>query len=130
MAKVNNFEELAVWQKARVLNKHIYTYTRRDEFKYDTRFVQQIRAAAGSIMDNIAEGFERSGNKEFKNFLYIAKGSCGELRSQVIRAYDVGYLNEEEYASLHSECKILGSSILNLILSIKDSDYKGPKYTL
>ncbi|MBR4572180.1 MAG: four helix bundle protein [Prevotella sp.] len=60
----------------------------------------------------------------------MAKGSCGELRSQVIRAYDVGYLNEEEYASLHSECKILGSSILNLILSIKDSDYKGPKYTL
>lgn len=91
MASVKDFEELAIFQTARDLSKKIYPVTQRKEFKYDTRFVQQIRAAAGSIMDNIAEGFERGGNKEFLNFLYIAKGSCGEVRSQLIRANDVGY---------------------------------------
>lgn len=92
MAAVKDFEELAIFQKARELSKKIYPVTDRESFKSDYRFVQQIRAAAGSIMDNIAEGFERTGNKEFLNFLYIAKGSCGEVRSQLIRANDVGYL--------------------------------------
>lgn len=62
MASVKDFEELAIFQKARELSKKIYPITQRGEFKYDTRFVQQIRAAVGSIMDNIAEGFERTGN--------------------------------------------------------------------
>ena len=92
MAAVRDFEDLAIFQKARELSKTIYPITQRGDFRFDTRFVQQIRAAAGSIMDNIAEGFERDGNKEFLNFLYIAKGSCGELRSQIIRANDIGYL--------------------------------------
>ena len=68
MASVRDFEELAIFQKARELSKRIYPLTKRGEFNYDSRFVQQIRAAAGSIMDNIAEGFERGGNKEFLNF--------------------------------------------------------------
>ena len=92
MSAVKDFEELAIFQKARELSKKIYPVTNREVFKSDYRFVQQIRAAAGSIMDNIAEGFERTGNKEFLNFLYIAKGSCGEVRSQLIRANDIGYL--------------------------------------
>ena len=71
MATVRDFEELAIFQKARELSKKIYPVTQRDGFKYDTRFVQQICAAAGSIMDNIAEGFERGGNKEFLNFLNL-----------------------------------------------------------
>ena len=78
MSAVRDFEELAIFQKARELSKKIYPVTNKEDFKSDFRFVQQIRAAAGSIMDNIAEGFERGGNKEFLNFLYIAKGSCGE----------------------------------------------------
>ena len=65
MAAARDFEDLAIFQKARELSKKVYPITQREEFKYDTRFVQQIRAAAGSIMDNIAEGFERGGNKEF-----------------------------------------------------------------
>lgn len=72
---VHNFEDLVIFQKARELSIKIYELTREGDFKFDTRFVQQIRASAGSIMDNIAEGFERQGNKEFINFLYIAKGS-------------------------------------------------------
>ena len=74
MEKVTRFEELEVFQKARAICKEIYRITDENPFKSDYRFVQQIRAAGGSIMDNIAEGFERNGNKEFANFLFIAKG--------------------------------------------------------
>ena len=128
MAIVKDFEELAIFQKARELSKKIYPITQRGEFKYDTRFVQQIRAAAGSIMDNIAEGFERTGNKEFLNFLYIAKGSCGEVRSQLIRANDNGYLTPEEYDELYTECRKLSAGIMNFIKEIKASDKVGAKY--
>mgnify|MGYP002524180193 FL=1 len=128
MAAVRDFEELAIFQKARELSKKIYPVTNREGFKSDYRFVQQIRAAAGSIMDNIAEGFERTGNKEFLNFLYIAKGSCGEVRSQLIRANDVGYLTPEEYEELYSDCRKLSASIMNFIKEIKTSDITGAKY--
>ena len=128
MAAVKDFEELAIFQKARELSKKIYPVTNRDGFKSDFRFVQQIRAAAGSIMDNIAEGFERTGNKEFLNFLYIAKGSCGEVRSQLIRANDVGYLTPEEYEELYSDSRKLSASIMNFIKEIKTSDITGAKY--
>lgn len=128
MATVKDFEELAIFQKARELSKKIYPITQRGEFKYDTRFVQQIRAAAGSIMDNIAEGFERSGNKEFLNFLYIAKGSCGEVRSQLIRANDIGYFTPEEYNELYIECRKLSAGIMNFIKEIKASEKVGAKF--
>ena len=128
MATVRDFEELAIYQKARELSKKIYPITQRGEFKNDFRFVQQIRAAAGSIMDNIAEGFERAGNKEFLNFLYIAKGSCGEVRSQLIRANDVGYLTKEEYDDLYAECRKLSAGIMNFIKEIKTSEKVGSKY--
>ena len=128
MAVVRDFEELAIFQKARELSKKIYPITQRGEFKYDTRFVQQIRAAAGSIMDNIAEGFERTGNKEFLNFLYIAKGSCGEVRSQLIRANDIGYLTPEEYEELYTECRKLSAGIMNFIKEIRTSEFAGAKF--
>ena len=128
MATVRDFEELAIFQKARELSKKIYSVTQRGEFKNDYRFVQQIHAAAGSIMDNIAEGFERTGNKEFLNFLYIAKGSCGEVRSQLIRANDVRYLTPEEYNELYTECRKLSAGIMNFIKEIKASEKLGAKY--
>ena len=128
MAAVRDFEELTIFQKARELSKKIYPVTNREVFKSDYRFVQQIRAAAGSIMDNIAEGFERTGNKEFLNFLYIAKGSCGEVRSQLIRANDVGYLTSEEFDELYSECRKLSAGIMIFIKEIKASDITGAKY--
>lgn len=128
MAVVKDFEELAIFQKARELSKKIYMVTQRDDFKRDHRFVQQIHASSGSIMDNIAEGFERGGNKEFVNFLYIAKGSCGETRSQLIRAKDIGYLSSEEYDTLYTECRKLSASIMNFIKEIKSSEMSGAKY--
>ena len=79
-------------------------------------------------MDNIAEGFERQGNKEFVNFLYIAKGSCGEVRSQIIRATDVGFLEKETATRLYNDCMGLSKAISAFIKSIKSSDYRGSKY--
>ena len=98
-----DFEDLVIFQNARTLYKKIYPLTKRGDWRYDSRFVQQIRAASGSIMDNIAEGFERTGNKEFIQFLYIAKGSCGEVRSQIIRAYDSNYISQEEFENLYGD---------------------------
>ena len=125
---METFEDLAIFLKARELSKQVYQITRQGEFKYDSRFVQQIRASAGSVMDNIAEGYERQGNKEFKNFLYIAKGSCGELRSQVMRAHDVNFITDETYNQMYADCKKLSIAIANFINTIKDSDFKGTRY--
>jgi len=126
---VNDFEELAIYQKSRALAKQVYEITRKGEFKYDTRFVQQMRASSGSISDNIAEGFERQGNKEFIQFLYIAKGSCGEFRSQINRANDAQFIDQMTYNQMYNDCKKLGAAILNFILSIKKFDSKGSKYS-
>ena len=128
MSTVKDFEELVIYQKARKLAKHVYDITREGHFQFDSRFIQQRRAAAGSVSDNIAEGFERQGNKEFINFLYIAKGSCGEVRSQLIRAFDVGHISEQTFSQMYNDCRTLSLGILNMIKSLKSSDMKGTKY--
>ena len=125
---VENFEDLAVYQKSCELAKQVYDITRKGEFKSDYRFVQQIRAAAGSVSDNIAEGFERQGNKEFINFLYIAKGSCGEVRSQVTRAHNVGFIDDNTFSQMFFDCKKLSAGILNMINSLKRSTVTGTRY--
>ena len=128
MSKVDKFEDLAIFQSARNLCKEVYVITKDGDFSRDSRFVQQIHAAAGSIMDNIAEGFERQGNKEFVNFLYIAKGSCGEVRSQIIRATDVGFLDKETATRLYNDCMNLSKAIAAFIKSIKSSNFSGSKF--
>ena len=128
MATVRDFEELMIFQKARELSKKIYPITKRGECKYDSRFVQQIRAAVGSIMDNIAEGYERDGNKEFVNFLYIAKGSCGEVRSQIIRASDVGFIDNETATKLYNDCLSLSKALSKVIKSLRESGIAGLKF--
>ena len=125
---VNNIEDLVTWQLARELSKDIYVNTNTPEFLKDYRFCAQIRAAVGSIMDNIAEGFEREGNKEFIQFLYIAKGSCGEVKSQLYRASDVGYITNEKFCELLSKTKDVKEKITSLIRYLKQSDLKGKKY--
>jgi four helix bundle protein len=128
MEKIRRFEDLEIFQIARGLCKDIYIITDAESFKCDYRFTQQIRAAAGSIMDNIAEGFERNGNKEFVNFLYIAKGSCGEVRSQLLRANDVGYIDDVTFRQLYNGTLELGRKIYNLAQKIKDTGNPGSKY--
>ena len=108
---VSDFEELVIYQQSRELAKQVYQISREGEFRFDTRFVQQIRASAGSVSDNIAEGFERQGKREFLQFLYIAKGSCGELRSQINKAYDVGFINNAVYEKMYSDCRQLSAGI-------------------
>lgn len=125
---VSDFEELGIYQLSRELAKQVYKITRQGDFKYDTRFVQQIRASSGSISDNIAEGFERQGNKEFLQFLYIAKGSCGEFRSQINRAFDAEFISKETYDQMYADCRRLGAGILNFIKSVRSFESRGSKF--
>ena len=128
MSKAQCFENLTIFQMARNLSREVYAITKDGEFHKDVRFVQQIHASAGSVMDNIAEGFERDGNKEFINFLYIAKGSCGEVRSQIIRASDVGFIDNNTATRLYDDCLNLNKAISAFIHSIKSSSYRGAKH--
>ena len=127
MATWSKFEDLPIWQDARALAKDVYRLTSINEFSKDYRFCGQIRAAAGSIMDNIAEGFERENNKEFIQFLYIAKGSCGEVRSQLHRAKDVNFITDDDYAKTHKDLLELNAAIANFIHYLKGSDITGQR---
>lgn len=102
MAKVEKFEDLIAWQKARELTKNIYTITKQGEFAKDFGLRDQIQRASVSIMSNLAEGFERGGRAEFHQFVVIAKGSCAEVRSQLYIALDVGYISQEQFDLLYA----------------------------
>jgi four helix bundle protein len=128
MATVKCFEDLSVWKKARMFCQDIFRVTSYEVFAKDFRLKDQIRASSGSIMDNIAEGFERSGNKEFVQFLYISKGSCGESRSQLYRALDYTYIPQEEFELLKNKTIELSQEIANFIKYLQHSEMKGSKY--
>jgi four helix bundle protein len=119
MGKNGNFEDLIAWQKARVLSRDIYRVTRSAEFSKDYSLVDQIRRACISILSNIAEGFERGGRPEFHQFLVVAKGSCGEVRSQLYIALDAGYLDNDAFQNLHKMAHELGKVISGLALAVR-----------
>ena len=126
--KILRFEDLPVWQQARELYKIVFEITSQNLFFSDFKFRDQIRSSSGSIMDNIAEGFERGGNKEFIQFLSIAKGSCGECRSQSYRAFDSGYINQQTLDDLISRTTSLSKNISGVMSYLKQSELKGTKY--
>ncbi len=128
MATIKKFEEVKAWQKAGDLNKAVRNYIDIGRFKSNFRLINQIEGSAGSIMDNIAEDFERSGNKEFLQFLYIPKGSCGEFRSQLYRALDSNYISQNEFNELYEQSKEIIVMLQKLIDYLKNSEYKGVKY--
>jgi four helix bundle protein len=125
---VKNLEELNVYNRARELTNEIYEITRKTPFSKDYGLVDQIRRASVSIMSNIAEGFERGTNKEFVQFLFIAKGSCGEVRAQLSIAFDQKYIDEKSYKALFDKCSRTSGMIGNLIKYLKGSKYQGAKY--
>lgn len=126
--KIDRFEDLEIWQEARELCKLIKTITNLPLFIKDFELKGQIRASSGSVMDNIAEGFERGGNKEFINFLSISKGSCGETRSQGYRAFDYGYISQDYLDEIIRRTVNLSNKIFNLMNYLKRSDLKGFKF--
>jgi len=128
MATFKSFEEIEAWQKARALAKTIYLVTKGGSFSKDFELKNQINKSAGSVMDNIAEGFERSGNREFVMFLAIAKGSAGEVRSQLYRALDHGHISEHDFETLKSETEIVSKQISGLINYLNSSEMKGSKF--
>lgn len=129
MSTIKSFEEIEAWRKARELSKRIYKLTKEGDFARDYRFRDQINSSSVSIMDNIAEGFERNGNKEFVQFLSIAKGSTGELRSQLYRAYDGNYIEQNEFEDLKTEAITVSKLISSLLGYLKSSEYKGSKFS-
>jgi len=126
---VKHFEDLEIWKEARHLTQKIYGLTAGPKFSKDFSLRGQIRNAAVSVMSNIAEGFERSGNQEFSQFLYIAKGSCGEVRAQLYAAVDQRYISSKESEELLNSFKRLSSMMGSLINYLKRSGMKGPKYS-
>jgi four helix bundle protein len=125
--KINRFEDLEVWKNARELCKRIRKTVNETGLSKDFSLKDQILRSSGSVMDNIAEGFERDGKKEFVNFLYIAKGSLGETRSQVYRCYDSEYLNDKLFNELINDCLNLSGQIKHFINYLSTSDFDGIK---
>ncbi|MGH8730638.1 MAG: four helix bundle protein [Burkholderiales bacterium] len=127
MDKSGSFEDLIAWQKARVLSRDIYNVTRSANFSKDYSLVDQIRRACISILSNIAEGFERGRRPEFHQFLVVAKGSCGEVRSQLYIALDAGYLDNDTFQKLHEMAHELGRVISGLALAVRSQRDAGKK---
>jgi len=125
---VKNFEELEIWKEARRLTCEIYDLSKTPKFSKDVGLRNQMQRTAVSIMSNVAEGFERGGNQEFVQFLYVAKGSCGELRSQLCVALDQDYVDQKITDNLLMALKRLSVMIKHLIDHLKRSGMRGPKY--
>ena len=128
MSTIKRFEDLEVWKLARELCKNVYELTLLDCFSRDFGLKNQINNSSGSIMDNIAEGFERDGSKEFSQFLSVAKASCGECRSQLYRALDRNYIFQEQFELTSQKTIELGRRISNLMTYLKNSEIKGNKF--
>lgn len=123
-----NFEELHIYQESRVLTNSVYSVSRKPPFSSDRCLSDQIRRACISIMSDIAEGYERGATKEFIQFLYIAKGSCGEVRAQLCVAHDQGYLNSDEYERMELLARKIAGMISNFIAHLQKTRYRGEKY--
>ncbi len=126
--RIKKFEDLESWKKARKLTNAVYEETASGSFRRDFGLKDQIRRASISVLSNIAEGFERGGDKEFLQFLAVAKGSCGEVRAQLYIAVDQGYLSQALFEELSNNARDIGRLISGLMKYLSQSDLKGSKY--
>ncbi|HZH72982.1 MAG TPA: four helix bundle protein [Mariniphaga sp.] len=128
MSEIKRFEDLEIWKLSREIAKDIHELTKRNGFSKDYKLINQIKSSSGSSMDNIAEGFERNGKHEFHQFLSISKGSSGETRSQLYRAYDYGYITDQELELYVTKCLTLSRKTGNLMEYLRNSQIKGYKF--
>ena len=128
MAIFKSYEEIEAWRKGRELVQEVYSLTRSGEFTKDFGLKDQIQRAAVSVCSNVAEGFERRGNKEFVKFLWYAKGSAAEVSSQLFHAKDLGYVTTDQFNDVFNHAKLIAAMLQNLIKSIISSE-KGLDYT-
>ena len=125
MATIKTFEDIESWKKAREICNLIGRIIDEGKFKNSFRLINQVEGSSGSVMDNIAEGFERGTRAEFIQFLGYAKGSCGELRSQLYRAFDRNFISAEEFESLKTETLNISGLIQNFINYLQNSEVAG-----
>jgi four helix bundle protein len=128
MAKICRFEDIEAWKKARELTKQIYEITSQGSLARDYALKDQLRRAAISIMANIAEGFEREGNKEFKQFLAMAKGSVGEVKAQLYVALDASLIDSDSFKKVMALADETARLIAGFLKYLKASDHKGSKF--
>jgi four helix bundle protein len=128
MARIERFEDIEAWKLAREATRRIYLLSSDGEFYRDYGLKDQIRRSSVSTMGNIAEGFEREGNREFVNFLGIAKGSCAETRSHLYVALDQNYIDEIQFREAYDCLEEAGRKIGGFMSFLKQSDFKGSKF--
>ena len=128
MATIERFEDIEARQEARSLVRAVYLTTGKGAFSHDFGLRDQIQRAAVSAMSNIAEGFERGSNREFLQFLYIAKGSIGEVRSQLYAALDLGYITGDDFDRLSSSAFTVSKKLSTFIKYLQGSAFKGSKF--
>jgi four helix bundle protein len=128
MAHYKSFEDLEIWQRARVICNDVYDMYLSSDLQKDYGLWNQMNRSTGSIMDNIAEGFDRDGNKEFIQFLSIAKASCGESKSQLYRCLDRKYIEKEKFEDISKKMDDCKAQTASFMKYLKSSDRKGNKY--
>lgn len=128
MARVERFEDLEIWQRAREICRYVEKLFNETKLGGNFGLRNQMETSSGSIMDNIAEGFERDGNREFHNFLSFSKGSSAELKSQTYRAFDKLLISTEQFETLKEMCEIEKNKIGSLMSYLRKSDFKGIKF--
>ena len=128
MQKIERFEDIIAWQKARALTKEIYASTRVGQFVKDFGLKDQIQRASVSSMANIAEGFERGGDKEFAQFLSHSKGSCGEVKSHLYVALDQSYITQVTFSDLYGKADEVSRLVGGFMTYLRESDLRGHKY--